>query len=315
MATSNRLRGICPKILASPREIEELYSQVTKSHMEAEGVTRISLRVFLDRSMRAGLEKDGFRTEGIIPLDKQFGSAIDLVYIGKNTPDRIPQADRLKELLKLNYDNLSESRKLAAIGKSSGQYSFERITGQFIGTDLSDLLELYTSAFPIYMTNITNETLTDLLSEPTNIFLVFRFQERIVSSMIAEHTNILVEGKKLNLFELSDFATSAAHQGKHLMTHLQINAIQTILQQFGEENSVIYAENRAPNPAALRSSFYAGLSPVGALPSHVTISGIKIFDEGVYDEKGNPYETLIPAAYIQNPYQKHAAEVRSICGI
>jgi len=251
-----------------------------------------------------GPQWDGLKVEGIIPSDHIFkGAPVDMVYLGRNTPDRLPIKTVFNKMLKTNCAQTKHDRPDPASVFSkleSHGYVLERLSRSTstLQTDLEALALLYKEALPVYMFEITSITLMDLLQNDRNIFLVVRNNQHIVSSLIAEHASLEIDGRTVSLFELSDFATSEQvfgnHQGYGLMTALQLRAIRMI-REICDDEVFVYAEDRGQLPAVVRSSYNAGLTLVGALPIHVMIGG-----------KGDPtlhegiqgMETLLPVAWL-----------------
>lgn len=304
-ATSNRLRGIKTEILVTPRDTRAFIDEVHAAQSAHPDLTRVSLRAFVDRSerIRMGSHWNGLMVEGILPVDHVVGDSVDLVYLGRNTPERMPKADVYRRMLEVNFGQVNGFERPepgALIERVCGlDYRFDRLSSASVTPkDIHDLVLLYHEAFPVYMFPITDKTIADLLQNDGNIFLVARYKGQIVSAMIAEYASLEIQGKPIHMYELSDFATSEAvfgnHQGKKLMAALQIQAITMIHKLYGDE-ALIYAEDRGQLPAVVRSSLYAGMTPVGALPIHVRIGGKRNAD---LDEGVPGMETLVPVLWL-----------------
>ena len=276
-ATCNRIKGFHPDVLTDRSSVDRFLDRVHTAQDAHPTATRTSVRAFIERGMRRkmGPRVNGLRVEGIVPVD-HIAPGVDMVYLGANKEGRIPNRTVFESMVRENHRQTTATRpktqdvnaKIAANG-----YGIEKLTLETASpTDLDVLVKLYREAFPVYIFEITTQTLKDLLREPGNIFLVARSNSgAIVSSMIAEYSSLDVGGTPVDLYELSDFATDRAHQGRQLMVSLQIRAL-SMIEEIGNP-SIIYAEDRGPLPAVVRSSHFAGLSLVGALPAHVTISG------------------------------------------
>ncbi len=299
LTNSHRLRGIYPGVLATRRQSETFVDEIHRAQQANPDFSRISIRTFVtrDEHRRLGTRWNGVKVEGIIPVDHVVAPGVDLVYLGHNDTRRTPDPAVFANMLIANFGMVGQVQlsnpNLLMERVSARDYVVERLTRTTLRSkDIQDLVALYHEALPVYMLEITPQTMRDLLDAPDNIFLVARNKSRIASALIAEHTTIEVDGKPVHLYELSDFATFRAHQGNGLMTALQVDAIRRIRSEHGD-NAIVYAEDRAPWPAVARSSLQAGLSLAGVLPSHVKIGGVKTFNEGVPD-----METLLPVALL-----------------
>ncbi len=140
--------------------------------------------------------------------------------------------------------------------------------------DLDDLEALYQEAYQEYTFPITRETILSMIN-PNNILLVARRNDYdlpltrnpIVSAMIAECCELEIEGEQITLIEFSDFATRIEHEGKGLITALQMEAIRIIREEMASK-CIIYAENRAPWTAVNISIARAGFIYAGTVETH-----------------------------------------------
>ncbi|MBI5227154.1 hypothetical protein HY988_01070 [Candidatus Micrarchaeota archaeon] len=324
LATCNRIKGIYPEIIQTGRDVQRFLDGAHAIQREHAGKhTRVHYRAFIERDERTrqGKHWDGLRVEGIRPVDNVVGEGIEMVDLGSNADSRRSTRHVFAEMLRTNFgQTIGRTRPdpasvLEYVGRQD--YFLRKLDRMNASAeDLENLARLYVEALPVYMFTITPAILGKLLEDPETIFLVGMHENRrIVASMIAEHSVISVEGRPIHLYELSDFATSASvfgnHQGRKLMTALQIKAIRMIQERYGN-SALVYAEDRAPHPAVVLSSFNAGLTPVGALELHVKIGGIKDprFDEGVPG-----METLIPVALIPEKKAVPPTEILELHGV
>jgi hypothetical protein len=146
-------------------------------------------------------------------------------------------------------------------------------------TAVRQLLDLYHEAYQEYTFEINSDTINDMLNNG-NIVLVGRSPDgTIVSSLIAEHASVSVDGRQVHLYELSDYATLRAHRRNGLITAMQIMAVQAIRGLPHGQESIIYAEDRAAWEAVNISSHKAGLVYTGTLEKHCVLVSDRSFAE------------------------------------
>ncbi len=129
----------------------------------------------------------------------------------------------------------------------------------------------------------------------------------IVGALIGEYAVVPIGGTFLQMCELSDFATLSTHQGRGIMSALQIVAINLIEAKHGSGNVLMFAEDRAALPSVVASSRRAGMVTVlggdgriGHYPSDVEIAAREHKDlhEGVVSPvTGNSLGSLVPVVW------------------
>ncbi|MFH1521046.1 MAG: hypothetical protein ABID61_05360 [Candidatus Micrarchaeota archaeon] len=283
---NNRVKGFCPTVLTERRHVTGVLGVVREIESGCKQATRTTVRAFVERGLVEGLraerQTDGFFVEAVVPTIAVPGHS--MVYFGRNQPDRMPEV----EVFEAEMQNLT---LLAGVPRITSDEARERIErGGYTldsvnqnGTrerDVGTLLRLYQEAYQEYTFEINDGTIANMLNNG-NLVIVARDRETggIVASLIAEHCEIALEdGRRVHLYELSDFATFRDHRGNGLMTLMQMEARAMIRAQH-DGTAIIYSENRAAWEAVNRSSQKAGFKYCGTLPLHCVLVSDRSFGE------------------------------------
>ena len=204
-----------------------------------------------------------------------------IVYLGRNTGQRVP-SEEVVAAEKEDFHAAVRSHR----GAGAGGAGFSADTpSPDSRDDVRALVSLWRQAFTSYIFPIEFDTVRGILSDDANLCFVAREGGRIVSSLVAERAVVDVENVRLQLCELSEFATDPEFRGRGLMTMLQRAAIRATRDIWPD--AAIYAENRAQEPGSYRSSLRAGMGYGGTLMQHCTIEG----DRRAFGQEGR-YENL-----------------------
>ncbi|MBD3210153.1 GNAT family N-acetyltransferase [Candidatus Micrarchaeota archaeon] len=274
---NNRIKGFCPFKVEDKRLFDRLKRDIGAARSTHPGATRTTVRAF----MASGIADAAPGLEARFPADRIF-PGLELVYLGFNSNERKSR----DEILGAELDSVGQL--ISSNGQPSPRKIFERVAGGgYSVTPLNgartaavgQLLELYNEAYQEYTFEINSDTISNMLNNG-NIVLVGRGPDStIVSSLIAEHAAIEVDGKQVHLYELSDYATLRAHRGNGLMTAMQVMAVEAIRSLEHGQESIIYAEDRAAWEAVNISSHRAGLAYCGTLQKHCVLVSDRTFPE------------------------------------
>lgn len=273
---NNRVKGFCPFRIEDNRQYDRLVKDIQEAREAFPQATRSTVRAFMSPQIadRAKGVEARFRAERAFP-------GFDLVYLGSNADERRSSHEILQAELQsvegiMATESSPRERILGRVDQAG--YSLGRLHGANPRAVLQ-MLELYSEAYQEYTFELDSGTITEMLSNG-NIVLVGRdSQGAIVSSLIAEHAEVQVDGKSVHLYELSDYATFRSHRRNGLITAMQVMAIETIRSLEHGEESIIYAEDRAAWEAVNISSRRAGLEYCGTLEKHCVLVSDRTFAE------------------------------------
>ncbi len=288
---NNRVKGFYPHIVSGRKYARHLVNEIRSAQQKANGHTRTTVRAFANHGMVENIRQD--LEAGGLTIEAQFSASnavngCDLIYIGANKHERMPDPVILQQ-------EMQSVQSLDTVMPVQYRHARERVRqrGYSVSTlrevtrdDIDALLALYHEAYQRYTFEITDQTITGMLSNG-NIVIVGRDQQAgIVSSLIAEHGQLLLEGGKirLDLYELSDYATLKAHRRNGLITLMQMEAIRAIRSMERGHEAIVYAEDRAAWIAVNVSSKKAGMQYSGTLPKHCVLESDRDFQEqGEYE--------------------------------
>ncbi|MBN1170113.1 hypothetical protein JXA56_03750 [Candidatus Micrarchaeota archaeon] len=288
---NNRVKGVCSYILDSQLHAFAMLNQIKNTKAKSNGHTRTTIRAFAAKGLVEDLK--GKLGEHGLEIEARFdaGNALkgcEMVYLGGNSCERMPDPvvlrqelqgiDALQSIPPVNYRDAMER-----VEKNG--YAISRLSGSE-QKDADDLLYLYNEAYQKYTFEITEDSVKGMLNNG-NIVIVGRYGNAdIVSALIAEHCQLFINGGKIkvDLFELSDYATRKDHRGNGLITLMQMEAIKTIRRMEKGYEAIIYAEDRAAWTPVNRSSKKAGMKYCGTLPKHCVLESDRDFKEqGEYE--------------------------------
>jgi hypothetical protein len=274
---NQRVKGFCPFKVDDNRLFSRLMDGIRASVEANPQATRMTVRAFMTQRLAdaaPGVEAR-FQADRVFP-------GFELVYLGSNKETRradpeVLQAE-LESIANITDQETNGSRQRIFERVRRGGYGLEPLNGAR-QTAVLQLLELYDEAYQEYTFEINAGTITDILNNG-NMVLVGRDPAgNIVSSLIAEHATVMVDGKEVHLYELSDYATLRAHRRNGLMTAMQIMAVEAIRSLEHGQESIIYAEDRAAWEAVNISSHRAGLAYCGTLEKHCVLVSDRSFAE------------------------------------
>ena len=283
---NNRVKGFCPYIISNRLLGTAMLRQVMDARKRSNSHSRTTIRAFAEKGLLDGMAEEIRENNMGIEAKFDAGNTIrgcELVYIGGNSRERMPDPMILEQELQSvrSMDHLrpvSYREAMERVRKSGHTVSkLEQATQ----ADIEDLLGLYNEAYQKYTFEITEQSVRDMLNNG-NVVIVGRYAgTRIVSALIAEHCELLMEGGKIraDLFELSDYATRKEHRGNGLITVMQMEVIKAIRAMRKGYESIIYAEDRAAWIPVNRSSKKAGMEYCGTLPKHCLLESDRSFQE------------------------------------
>lgn len=285
---NQRVKGLFPTIMRDRGDAQEAFCQlgrVLKQHPQS---TRTTVRAFVDRGLVEELRSGGsllLDIEAVVPTNGSVPGA-SLVYFGRNSPERVaPERVRQKE-----GEILEEVRRMRPVSR---RQAFQRVAGAgyelsvlngHSEEDVKTLLSLYRETFQEYTFEINRAAIEFMLGNSNKVFVARDRAGEIASCIIGEHVAFTVsDGSKVNLWELSDFATFEKDRGAGLNTALQILAVEHIrglADGSGGHTAIEYAEDRGPWVGVNVSSMKAGLVYCGTLPMHCTIKSVRSVEYG-----------------------------------
>jgi len=284
-ARNSRVKGFCTFKVEDGRTFDRLMTGIRSARDANPRATRTTVRAFMEPGLVNAVEQDGMRVEARVPVDNVFPGC-ELAYLGSNSEERMADAAVLREELR-SVRGLSREKEenwddaVSRIGR--GGYSVQQLNGTVNGT-IPQLLELYNEAYERYTFEINENTIAGILDNGNIVLVGTDSRERIVSSLIAEHAVIEVDGRPVHLYELSDYATLREHRGNGLMTAMQMMVVDHIRDLEHGKESIIYAEDRAAWKAVNISSRKAGLHYCGTLMKHcILVSDRSFAEQGIME--------------------------------
>ncbi|MCI0503815.1 hypothetical protein L0Y65_03825 [Candidatus Micrarchaeota archaeon] len=284
---NRRVKGFCTRTIGSMDDARAMLAEVREVQSASPAATRTTIRAFVERGLVEPLRRESpLQVEACFDADNAVGGHA-IVYFGSVADQRVPPGDvtareiaSVVEIQRLERTGWLE----ASIRITSAGYSISRLNGDG-QAQVGRLLELYREAYQEYTFDLTQQTVSGMLSNGNIVIVGQDRMGEVVSALIAEHVELSLEfGKVVHLFELSDYATFRAHRGMGLITLMQMEAINTIRAMPGGDGAVIYAEDRAAWMAVNRSSQKAGMTYCGTLPQHCVIVSDRDFgEEGRYE--------------------------------
>ena len=287
-SVSSRVKGIIPQLITRTNQLIDVLDSA-RAMASSRGASRSTVRVFLPSFHSLGRSREGralasflqeFGTtgqedgrinsfEGLVPFTSG-GRDFMLLYLGMNSPSRMSRSSIIsqekREAARASYD-LSH-RPL------DSKYSV-RLAGK---EDVSQLVELYSNIFTAYLTDLDEKAVSSMVE--TTPTLVSTQGGRVVAALAAEHADFSVEGLgRLDMVEISEAATSAAHRGNRLYSHMIEMFLSTSERDLGPSSTIRYAETRASHPAAARGAILAGGKVCGFLNKHCVINAVRDVEE------------------------------------
>lgn len=271
-ARNSRIKGFAPYLLDSDEALTRFSHDVAAARRMEPAATRTTVRALVRSSMieDGTIRRLNLDAEAVVPAGN-FRSGYDLVYFAQNSEARAQSPDiiraEMEAVQRVNAINqVDPERVFTRLNEGGYQLSVLReATERHIQT----LQALYTEAYSEYTFVLSRDTLTRMVESPDNSFIVAAGPDgAIVSAMAAEHARLSLMDGKLDLFELSDYATFKAHRGQGLMTAMQVFAADHLRRLPGGERAIIFAEDRAAWTPAFISSRKAGLCYAGTLFQH-----------------------------------------------
>ena len=285
------------------QELMHVFRQVNAIASEHPNSTRTTFRVFATTELIGRItdtQNAGYKVEAVIPVDYAIPGC-GLVYFARNSKERIPaplvSCAEMESLGRIQQVALVPFQKTIAQVRGLG-YKIELLDGKNAReSDITALLKLYHTAYTAYLFDINEETLRCIIGGENRVFVGRTSFGQIVSVLIAERESLMVgNGAKVNLFELTDGATSQGKRGNGLMTALFQTAVNLLRGETEGVNAIIYAEARAPWEAINTAIQKAGHHYAGTLENACSIIGERSIDyEGTYESLNVWYD--LPTKY------------------
>ncbi len=238
------------------------------------------------------LRYSDYHAEAVIPLNMHFdGHATEencLVYVGYNRQNR-------------------KSPIRVAVVNSLGKYNQEPVTPEYARTrvesarvrltaletatpeEITRITDLFRASFQKYLFEINYENVGALLSDSLFTLVGRNDDGLIVSTLVAEHAQTSIAGRAIHIVELSEFATDSAYRGHGLITALQFMALDRLRELLPHQDTVVYAEARAPWIPVNISLKRAGFSNCGFIEQHCVLVG----DRSPGMQYAGDYEDLV----------------------
>ncbi len=245
--------------------------------MSRYNTSRFVGRFFVNRN----IELDNI--EARIPLSGIYKD-LDLIYISINLPNRVDSTD-----VRLQEDNLINNVLLNNIhlrNHISSSYFVEKLAiNNLTDIDVFDMVKLYRQAFTTYTAELNNQTVRTMV-EHSDVYAVRNIasNNEIVSTVVAEKSDILTNRGIFSLCELSEMATLREHRGQGLVTFATEQLLENLTHLNLNPPNLIYAEARACHRAINQSFHNLGFKYAGRLEKQCLLSGdSEIAEHGPYE--------------------------------
>lgn len=302
-ARNRRIKGICNDQISSIQELMHVFRQANAIASEHPNSTRSTFRVFATKELISRVndaQNEGYKVEAVIPSDYAIPGC-DLVYFARNNKERVPAqfiSNAEMEILEAVQQVAPVPFKTTIAQIQGLGYKIELLDGKNAReSDVRALLKLYHTAYTTYLFDINEETVRCMIGGENRAFIGRNNFGQIVSVVIVEHELLtLGNGAKVDLFELTDGATSKCERGNGLMTAMFQTAVNLLRGETGGASAIIYAEARAPWEAINAAIQKAGHHYAGTLENACSIIGERNIDyEGTYESLNVWYD--LPTKY------------------
>jgi RimJ/RimL family protein N-acetyltransferase len=289
---NNRIKGFSEFKLREERDVRRLTEKLKDARERNPQADRTTVRAMVSKRIIEDLRlhPNGLgRVEAVVDIDNVDQNYV-LAYFGENLPHRMsPQeireqeATTIRDIQKIQPTNREAALKRLEAGED-GKYEI-RLMENLDENTLDQLVDLYRATFSDYTFDLNQESVRGMLEGNNRMFVTFSPKGDVAGAMVAEHASIQIENTTLELYELSDYATSREHRGKGIMTAMQIEAINLLRQMEGGQQFIIYSENRAPWTPVNISSHKTGIMDyAGTLDKHCNINSDRdILETGNYE--------------------------------
>ncbi|MEM0106718.1 MAG: hypothetical protein QXD11_01010 [Candidatus Micrarchaeaceae archaeon] len=287
---NNRIKGFLTVAIGGDSKPLEEYLEKSLLLMHENNASRSTIRVIA--ASGENVEMLGFKEEARIPLNNGW-KGYDLVYIAKNSPERMPDVETIEKEDRLIQEALKNRKSINYLLRNDG-FKFE--ANAIKEEDIKDVVDLYKEAYTRYTIEINSENVRKMLENKSAVIGVARYEGRIVSIGIGEIGNVdmQVDGKekRLAICEISDAATRKEHGGKGLYQ----GVLATIMPRLIGNVHLIFSEARASEISVNQASVNSGFDYAGRLYGHCIIGGREEIEEK-FQGNDNAYGNLNVLVY------------------
>ncbi len=253
VATFERLRGIDNTLVRDDLLLQERVAYLRGLDLSGD-ISRVSVRLFVDNEILAGADIEDL-IETVIPLSGANIPALEntsIVYLGRNSLNRntakeirAQQTDRVREIFSVRTDREDTPVNLELRNLPPGERMQE------------DIVDRYFQLYGVF--GWTREEIVKLLSSPENIFVSGINEGGIVSSVIAEISNINLfdpqtgDSFSLQLAEITEAATLPEYRGRGYYTAVSNELLRVLARQSRVPN-IVYGETNLDALGALKAA-------------------------------------------------------------
>lgn len=281
---NSRVKGFYNKILDNSRDLQSVLNEV-KDAKRSSGAQRASVRLITHPSLIREMNGNGQAVEALIPLNYGLDGYV-LIYTGWNNEERRSS----REILGSEIESAADI--MANIGPTTREDVLRRLEKRGLRTErlenagedeVNMIVGIYSEAYQMYPFPLDYENVLGMTNNEDNMTFVGRNRrDEIVSVLFAEGARLDINGAAFRMYELSDYATLRAYRGNGLMTGLQLEVMNAIMEQNNVQ--LIYAEDRASWRAVNISSRRAGMVYAGTLEKHcLLMSDRDIGEKGEFE--------------------------------
>lgn len=212
-------------------------------------------------------------SEAYIDLSRVI-PGFSIVYLGCNEKEREIGLD----IVRTEQRNIIRINEMPTIS-SDAAIELVNAAGFYIGQlenaskeEIKSITQLYQQAFQRYPFPINEQTIGEIVCNSAIALVIRNRKGHIVAALVAEHAELPIENRMVNLIEISEAATDV-YQGTGVLTALY-HRMNTLLREgYNLNNTIVYAEARAPWLPINIAIRQAGFEYCGMLSQHCTIVG------------------------------------------
>jgi hypothetical protein len=234
---------------------------------QQENATRITLRtITTDPGLLQGIRNADI--EAVVPFTFD-GTELSMVYLGRNNPSRLTPGILFERQSEMYQQIIARDPRESRV-QVSPEYLVEMLespSDEEVRDVITLMEEVYSRDGEVIMWYTPTVEDVRLLLEDSTTY-VARHLGNIVSMCVAEVSRLKIFGETVNIYEVSDCATSLEHRGQGLIQACAQGVLDDI-----RGADIIYNESRVAHTPIIRAMRNLGFIGDGILRNHVKIGG------------------------------------------
>jgi hypothetical protein len=218
---------------------------------QADGVSRLSIRLVAHAGSLATLARLGVPVEGALPIAGQEPGLV-VAYTAANQPGRSMSPEHLARHRELLAG--TQTRPRTTPENRTGNLAAQGFTPRIVNPAAAAAL---TPGFePLYATfDYNRDEVTELLGNPNNTIAYVADGDRIVSTAMAEHATVHVDGiGAISMVEITEARTAPGYQGRGLYRAVSGYLIDRLRSTEHGKIDVLYGESNLAQPGVINAA-------------------------------------------------------------